>query len=199
MIDTYTTNNHHDFNARYAGTYGWLLNDEDPTSKSFVHLIEADGVTLHFDMGGTIVYNSKINSGVRFQFIPVNRGWFDTTEGSVVFLERVPARQWKRGISSSNTQIRDSASLRQQKISYKLLHSVFTKDDHKPEYSPGKAFCISRHFAINEYNAVFCFNTNVGSLYGDNIVLNNSLPILQELRDALRRVKSSFTVEQVNE
>ena len=199
MIDTYTSSNHQDFNARYAGTYGWLLNDEDPDRKDFVHLVEADGTQLHFDMGGSIVYNSKIDSGVRFQFIPVNRGWFTGVNDEVVFLERIPARQWKRGISSNNTSIRSSISLSGIRLSYKVLHSIFMKDDHPPEYREGKAFCISRHFAINEVNSVFCFNVNIGSLRDGVITLNSQLAVQQELRDALRRVNLPFTVEQASE
>lgn len=195
MIDSYTSSNHHDFNARYAGTYGWLLSDKVSGERSFVHLIEADGERLTFDMGGSLVYNTNINSGVRFQFIPVSRGWFASKDGRVLFLERIPARQWKRGISSQNTTVRDSNGLMGVKLTYAVLSDIFTKDDHRSPYKPSEPYCISQHFAINPYNQVYCFNIHVGDLKGNTITLNDTLSVAQELRDAIRRANLAFLVE----
>lgn len=184
MLDTYTSDNHRDFNARYSETYGWL---HDGDKKHFVFLTHTDGNAVYFNRSGDVSYSALINKGVIFEFIPVDRGYFTTIDGAVYYLSRVPARQWKRGISETNTVVRDLNNLTVP-ITYKLLASIFN-----PEHSPHKftgdnnngQFIISKHFAVN-VGVVLFYNQPVG-FYRDGIIRLASDLVFTELQDTINR------------
>lgn len=193
MIDSYTTHNHHDFNARYSNTYGWLLR-EDNGKPLFVHLIEADGERLYFDIGTDFKYHAEVDGGARFEFIPVNKGWFATTDDDLVFLCRLPARQWKRGISENNTRATSLLGMRSVRITYDLLESIFNAKDIFPkETSVGTL--ISRHFVISKSGVVYFYNQSVGVFDKGTIILDTGLNITQELNDAIKRANLNYSVK----
>ena len=193
MIDSYTTNNHHDFNARYSNTYGWLLRD-DKEKPLFVHLIEADGERLYFDSGTDFKYHAEVDGGVRFEFIPVNKGWFTTTNGDVVFLCRLPARQWKRGISEHNTRATSLHGMRGLRINYDLLASIFNAND-KGAKEVRNGTLISRHFVISNTGVVYFYNQSVGVFDKGTIILDTGRNITQELNDAIKRANLNYSVK----
>ncbi len=183
MLDTYTSGNERDFGARYAETFGWLITGD---TRRFVHISHTDHSAVYFTQGGKLEYNARIDAGVQFEFIPVDRGWYNTSTGDVVYLVRVPARQWKRGISQNNTQIRMCDGLFQLPVDYPTLLSVFSKEHKQHSYIPGKRCALSKHFAINSVNQVFFYNQVIGALEKDIIVLNDTL-VATELTDTINR------------
>jgi hypothetical protein len=197
MLDTYTTNNHTDFNARYSNTYGWMLPDGVGGRKVFVYLKEVDGLYLYFTTGSSMVYNAKIDQGVMFNFIPVDRGWFTTQGGSVLFLQRVPERQWKRGISPNNTRITNIEGMFSEKLSYTLLEAIFSNEGTIMPYKKGSPFRISKHFAISSHQNVYFYNQHIGYLVDDTLEIGKQHLVEQELSDAINRNNLTFKVKMV--
>lgn len=197
MIDTYTSNNHTDFNARYSNTYGWLLPDGEGGRKTFVHLKEADGTHMYFDTGTNMSYSAKIDTGVLFNFIPVDRGWFTSNDGRVLFLQRVPERQWKRGISSHNTRITNIDGMFNERLSHSILENIFTNEETIIPFTKGKPFRISKHFAIASKQHVYFYNQHIGYLVDDVLEVGSVHQVEQELGDAIKRSNLDFKVKVV--
>lgn len=196
MKATYTRYNARDFIQRYVDTYGWLLRDEG--SRKFVHITRAEEGRLYYETDGTSEYYATQDRGQVFEFIPVKKGWFNTSNGEAVLLSRVPARQWKRGISGSNTDIRrlvNGEFLLQRFVDYKELSSIFNDDFNKNNY-PAKfdIGAISKHFCIDKNNQLWFYDSNVGKLEADTFILDNNI-IEQELRDLIKRRGWKFNVQ----
>jgi hypothetical protein len=174
-----------------------MIQDDKLASKLFVHLREADGVNMYFDTGGSMLYSAKINSGVMFSFIPVDRGWFTAKDGRVLFLQRVPERQWKRGISSNNTRVTNIDGMYTEKLTYPVLESIFMRDETIMPYAKGRPFRISKHFAVSSKQDVYFYNQHIGFLEDDTIEIDKAHPLEQELCDAIKRNNVQFKVKAV--
>jgi hypothetical protein len=195
MKDTLTGENSADFKQRYANTYGFLHTDD---KKRFVHLTEVNRDYVYFSEGNKeSTFNVKADSGVFFEFIPVNKGWYLNRLNKLVYLQRVPTRQWSRGICPNNTQMYEDTAVGPVNVSllYKRLADIFNQDDHyriKDVKVPG--FALSKHFAISKSGALYFYLQNVGTYVYPKIVLN--VPeIRQELEDVIRRRGLNLTVE----
>lgn len=211
MKDSLTSQNHQDFRQRYQGTFGWLLQDD---KKTFVLINSVDhrAVTFVTSKGQELFAN--VDGGINFEFIPVNRGWFNTLK-DVVYLYRHPARQFNRGISSGNTGAKvflSTGQLNDISTTMKVLSPVF---EHEVSYSKAwEEFCnksrvnvaISKHFAIcGNNNRVFFDNQECGEYHPPgskggnqtNMLIQLSEPSIgQEVRDALRRIGADVQVLQ---
>lgn len=197
MRDTYTSENHRDFNARYANTFGWLIQG---SRQNLVQMLDGDAERFLFTMGTAQTYTAYIDGGAVFEFIPVKMGWFNTKDGNIVFLERHPARQWKRGICQDNTWAYkwESYGVVAERITYQLLESIFvspittTKEYILEKIEARKPVAISQHFAIaNGY--VYFFKNTIGTMKDNTIKLNNS-NIKQELSDCIRRLGLEWSI-----
>ena len=196
MIDSLTRANHGDFNRRYVQTYGWLLNND---KKKLVYVTNSDDMYVYFRTGGDMEYHAVRDTGVQFEFIPVNRGWFNTYDSSnVYYLQRVPARQWKRGISSGNTQIQhwvDGRGLMPIKMSYEILEKIFNVgfDPHIPKDPMKTPVALSKDFAILGENIYF--NDQVVGVRKENVLLLHTDLVQQELSDLINRRGYKYTVK----
>ena len=209
MLDSLTTSNHRDFNQRYNNTFGWYI-DKDKNKKILVLVNGVDeGRASFIDSSGTQYY-SYADSGVQFEFIPVNRGFFNGKKDHVYLLERVPQRQWHRGISASNTLATmittnnedGSCRFRNCNIHFPVLTEVFEQQHSVNEkidtLLKGKARCValSRHFAIAGNNVMF-FREKVGTFENNRIKLSNDL-VSQEIMDVVKRQNLKLEVEVVS-
>lgn len=200
MLDTLTAWNARDFIQRYVHTYGWLVQNE---KKVLVYVAHADASKVRFTDIKNVEYFANAGEGVMFEFIPVNKGFFNSTlNSSCYLLERVAQKQWHRGIHNNNTQaiLLKDGELAFSPINIKLLNSLF----HDP-ISSEKAFAewqakkrsslaLSRHFAINGPMIQF-YRTEIGKVEGNRITLNNEA-VRQEVIDCVRRNK--YDLEVVN-
>jgi hypothetical protein len=182
MIDTLRSDNAGDFSQRYVDTYGWLyLNGK----KTLVYIADCGRGRATFTMGDTPTFHVNVDSGLEFEFIQVDRGWFNTTDGKLYFLQRHPARQFKRGISASNTVVRDFR-LNPVSLTYSLLASVFDPTFNywnKKDLDTNGA--LSKHFAV--INGSIMFYTEFIGKYADGVVTLTSTLFQQEFQDLLRR------------
>lgn len=197
MRDTYTSENHRDFNARYAHTYGWLIQGQ---RRSLVFMEDGDEERFLFTAGTLQTYTAYIDGGAVFEFIPVKMGWFNSKDGEIVFLERHPARQWKRGICADNTWAYKYTpyGVTAERISYQLLASIFTtpievnKDFVVAKVEAKLPVALSQHFAIADGDIYF-FKTPIGSMKNNIITLSNTT-VKQELSDCIRRMGLPWSI-----
>ena len=189
MRDTYTSENHRDFNARYSHTYGWLIQGD---RRNLVYMLEGDEERFTFTTGAAQTYTAYINGGAVFEFIPIKMGWFNASDGRIIFLERHPARQWKRGICGDNTwaytYTSDWGGIGAERITYDLLKSIFVTPftiDVVSKVTANQPVAISQHFAIAN-GRVFFYKTQVGVYNQGQIKLTNTI-MQQELSDCIRR------------
>lgn len=188
MLDTFNSSNHRDFGPRYANTFGWLV-DEKSGTKKLIQITEVQTDRVFFKTNTSQVYHANLDSSVVFEFIQVKQGWFNSTDGESYLLSRSPARQWKRGISNSNTtvqRLRDSCGL---DVSYKLLDQLKWEEDG---YNQAEG-AISKHFAICPAGSFYFYSQIIGKVKEKTITLYTRL-VHQELTDLIRRKNLSFEV-----
>jgi hypothetical protein len=201
MLDTLTSANHTDFRQRYLGTYGWF---HTGGRKLLVYVNEvSDREVVFSDRQGTS-YNVFRDSGLEFEFIPVDRGWFNTVNGAV-YLARVPARQWHRGICKSNTQIytpTKEGSFTATGVGIRILSEIFenkvTVKDALDKYVVGSnSVALSKHFAITPAAKFAFYDQLVGTVDHKEgkftLTLTDNL-IHQEVSDLIRRNNYPITL-----
>ncbi len=192
MLDTLTMYNRDDFNQRYARSYGWFIHPETGAKTLvYVRKVERDKVTFETEKGEFYAYSG---TNVQFEFLPITRGWFHTSNFGPVILQRVPAKQFSRGISDSNTSVRYfglSDSLREKALSLGILQDVFgatpvTKPNLQDFFAnPALGFIMNPYFLLWK-DGVFFYDVQVGTITGEVITLTDSI-IKQELQDYINR------------
>lgn len=202
MLDTMTSRNHRDFHARYHDTFCFLT-AKDTNDRKLVHITDVTDDRVYFRQDeADMRFHANIDAGVMFDFIPVDHGWYNTAGAAPVLLERVPARQWKRGISRQNTSVTVLSSdqgiyrgpLMSARPSFTVLNAIFVNPQpyrFDPTQKYGSAF--SKHFVLTPSGKVMFYRAEIGSFDGKRITLNDDL-VIQEVRDALRRCNSNTEV-----
>ena len=190
MKETLTRHNYRDFNQRYTGTYGWLLNTDG--TKRLVYISNVTDRQATFKTNDGFDYHVTIDSDMWFEFIPVNRAWFNSTDGESYLLQRVPNRQWRRGISDANTSIVKLNTLRSIQPSWELINGIFGPGDRYPNKFP-KFGALSKHFALHKNGSLFFYLNNIGQVKDGVIKLMNSY-VYQELQDLIKRKNFDVTV-----
>jgi hypothetical protein len=193
MIDTPTLGSRDAWRQRYQGTYGFLKQTED--SKVLCHITNVDSTKVVFNTSLGSGFFANMNSGIQFEFLPVTRGWFYTKNLGWVLLQRVPARQYHRGISENNTVLSvplTGSRLYNQGMSLSLLEDIFI---NKPKAPDG--VLLSRQVLIHPNNTIYLYDLDIGTKSGNTLMLRSAL-VKQEIVDQVRRMKLDYKVE-VNE
>ena len=205
MIDSLTSANHRDFAARYGGTCGFLLNNDG--TKLLVQVGDVGHDRVYFrDVNGR-EYHSNVNSGVQFEFLPVDRGYFNGFQRGY-HLARVPARQWHRGIHPQNTKIvRENWIGNLESVPrdsfLEGLHDIYvakrlTVQEAFKEFKEGKrhGVALSKHFYINRSNLLMFLGIQIGEYVPENnsVILSDSL-VYQEVMDASKRSNLPLEVQ----
>lgn len=186
-----------DFNARYGETFGWY--EKESGDRLLVKLLSTDSATLTFTDHLGIRYTAEADMGNVFCFIPVERKMFNMGD-DVWCTSRKNARQWKRGMCSSNTEIYSFLRRDWMAISFENVLRLY---QDKPglqqvaNFKQGKwdNVALSDTFAIVG-NKVFVYHSDIGTYKDGKIKLTNDL-FVQEVKDAVRR--GGFAVEVVIE
>ncbi len=198
MKTSLTSRNHTDWARRYTGTYGWLHKDNNKKLLVYVQNVNSQQVTFTRD---DLEYYAMVDSGVNFEFIPVNRGWYNSKSGNVYFLCRHPMRQWKRGICSDNTVVTTSESplYGAVRVGWGVLSDIFdgVEDPWANVDINKRAVALSKTFAISLNGTFYFYDQVVGKVTNNKIVLNNDL-VHQEVIDMCRRNNYQFQVEVAN-
>jgi len=196
MLDSPKIDTIADFKQRYLGAYGFLLNEDDHTKKTLIHIQSIDNTRVSFASLSGEGYYAVVDSGAMFEFLPVTRGWFWSPALKVpVLFTRVPARQYTRGITKSNTSVTFASSggdtLMACGLTLPLLADVFV---HKAQMSlndfiSGKSnqYILNRFFLLHR-KFLYFYGKPIGTW--DEKTLTIGLPselVLQELQDIIKR------------
>ncbi len=191
MLVNIRQNGVRDFNQRYCDTYGWLIQGD---RRRFIYIESITENKIYFNEGNDVEYFVYTDSNTTFEFIPVDRGWFNTNTGDALFLYRRPARQWKRGISNSNTDIISYRHVPQE-VNYSVLNSVFNADFEKNNYPKEfKTGALSKHFCLNPSNILLLYNNPIGNVQDNTIIVSNKL-FSQEINDLVTRNEWDVKIE----
>lgn len=194
MIDSLTSDNRRDFRQRYQGTFGWFLKANKIPLFVYVKTV-TDSAVYFTDLSGH-EWHANVDSDLKFEFIPVNHGFFNGAL-DVYYLERVPARQWQRGISAANTRIW-SGTRGWVGVEMKTLAEIFVNPLSLNEaldlYLKGDRACValSKHFALLKNQLCF-YLRKIGVRDDHRIALTSSL-VRQEFMDTIRRNSLPFQV-----
>jgi hypothetical protein len=205
MKDSLTSLNREDFRQRYRGSFGFLHTETQDRRLVYIQEVANNQVVFKTSSRG-MDYYANCDAGVVFEFLPVQRSWYNLGDKPGL-LFRVPARQYCRGISKSNTSFSvvhpEVAMLQPSTLTLEVLARVFSVDKfaHEPrevllERFVNKEswfFVLSRAFCM-AHGTLFFFADAVGKYAGTEITLNNPV-IRQELLDAIKRNNLPFTVK----
>ena len=202
MLDTLTTDNFEDFRTRYRGTYGWLCHND---SEKLTYIRDVQPNRVVFDTMDDTEFWAHANARVMFKFLPITRGWFQTSTGPILLM-RVAVRQYQRGISSNNTQttafladgrIRHMPTL----LNLKNLFDIFNPTKEQQPFTPGTraAQVLSKHFAlgplIEGHRALYLYDSQIGALNQVSNTLKLANPtVTQEVSDLITRNNLPFKI-----
>ena len=193
MRETPTSNNVDDFRQRYHRSFGFLIGD-DGAKKTLIQITNVSFPNVMFDTLTGKGYYAKIDADVWFEFLPITRGWYRTREHGAVLFQRVPARQFSRGISKGNTNVFylpvGRAGFYGLELSLGILHDVFVQK--VPEKLGGNNYIINKFFYIHGPD-VFFYANKIGTFVDNTIKLSHPL-VEQEMRDAIARNNLPFNV-----
>lgn len=188
MLDQLTSENSRDFNSRYANTFGWLIANE---AKRLVHItdVTSDEVFFRTTHKG-LDHHVRRDSGVEFEFTQLERGFYLGTDNCIYFMQRVPARQWKRGICRQNTSLsvlRDG-TWTSENINVDKLRCVLGGSASFEDNGEKSNFILSKYFAVSGQQVWFMTN-KIGDVRDSAIISLNDFGVFvkQELQDAINR------------
>jgi hypothetical protein len=180
MKDTCTRENRRDFRQRYQGTMGWLIKESGEQELVYIDNVD-DAYTSFIDNSGQRCV-AKHNMGVEFSFTQLERGWFNSPRYPV-FISRIPARQWQRGICAANTSMRfpykDSLAAIDVTIESVGECLMATSSETK------KPVVLSKFFCVYE-GKVWFLDKQIGQEKDGTITLDDDT-YRQELSDTINR------------
>lgn len=194
MREEYKANEWRDFKQRYEGTYGWY--ETDSGKKVLVLLTEVTDKELRFIDKSENSYTAIPDKGNTFQFLPIERGVHNIT-GDIIYCERIPARQWRRGLHISNTRMTSLLSNKHRAPDFGILEQIFEQKDDSllrafQKNGTGSAALNSTFSIVGK--AVKCYSINIGTFLKGKITLDNPL-FHQEICDVVRDLQLPITVE----
>jgi len=187
MKESCTTATSRDFRQRYQNTIGVYTDTKGIKSYVWIREVEENEVSFEDTKGGS--YRAMNDTGVEFEFTQVPLGWFNSTKGPM-FVSRMPARQYQRGISKGNTRIQNK-DFTPIPVSLANVSDFLTFD--KP-YVGQKDWVLNKHFAMIN-GIMFFFDRVIGEVEGTIIRLTCTV-VQQELLDTIGRSGLPFTVEK---
>lgn len=200
MIEQIIRDNSRELEKRYQGTYGFLQSE---SGKKL--LVSVDSITERY----TVVSDDKKNqyqlnsdTGCELEFTQVPCQWFNPCEGVIVYVNRRPERQWKRGICSANTLLSiprlSGSDFYTAKMNAGKVSQLFYPDPNSKAFdSELKTKCglWSKYFAWS-MDTVYVRDMVIGKVDHElkTIKLDDYELFQQELKDALIRSKSEYKV-----
>lgn len=202
MLDSPTGRNVADFKQRYQGVIGWLHQPAGNKVAVFVSNVTSSKVT--FKDKADAEYYANVDAGVQFEFIPTQRAWYNVKD-AVYLVQRVPARQWKRGICSDNTFFqqltKDTLMLTVAPwttVAFEVMGAALPAAAVVKEYRQQQrdAVALSKHFALSA-SKVFFLNIQIGDVVRADktiIIAPAYHMVRQELTDVINRNNYPFKV-----
>lgn len=199
MLDTLTSQNRADFRQRYLGTYGYLIRD---SKKILVRIeqVEEDYVEFIDEKGNP--YHVNCDSGIPFEFIPVDRRLVNLPKYTIYACRR-PARMWRRGVCSENTTIVNVETKRHLTVGFQTVGPVYQPENQDyigafNSYLNGerKSAAISDRFCVLD-GKVFLYDIPIGFITDSKARIHPMFK--QEVSDICTRNKLPIKVEVYHE
>lgn len=207
MFEKFTSAGGGDFRQRYLGTFGFYRDGAQRVLSKLTEInIEHTSPHVVFTNkdGDKFVLRADSKRDDRgFEFLPPKNVWSNTAEGIPLLVQRVPARQYQRGICDRNTRIEDFSG-NTQEINFEVLDKLYAtpigvaeafaafKKNVRNDVNVGLA--VSSQFAVSEaHNSIKCFNIRIGRCRFDpkeevfKISLDDPSMWLTEVTDAFHR------------
>jgi hypothetical protein len=166
MLQSLRNNTPRDFRSRYANTYGFYTKGDKRTLVFFTDV--NDNNVSWIDQDGAD-YQSSWDSDITFQFLAPQRKVF-MHRGSVMYMCRIPARQWQRGIALGNTRLTKLSTRQHSTLSFQKLLSAFYTDNDRNLVSVGAFLkgiiseaCVNDMFAFTG-DRVWLYNQCIGTI-----------------------------------
>ena len=193
MFEKFLTKNAGDFRQRYKGTFGFYHRDN---TKTLVRLdsidLERKRVQFVDIRGNDYTLNMNHDDDIGFTFIAPKAQWHNTSYGALL-CQRIPQKQYRRGICENNTQLLGSSGSNAG-ISFQTLDAVFVNPlNLKQAMEKHQAYAIAPQFLVDlDKKRVKCNNFVIGSVGKDNknifhVKLDDPDLFRQEVTDAFRR------------
>lgn len=213
MFEKFTSAGSRDFQQRYQGTYGFFR-DGDVRELSQLVRVNTDASPPYVEFRGAdgrlfyIRADSK-HENRGFQFLPPKSAYYNTEDGVPLLVQRIPARQYLRGVCDRNTQITNMSG-DAFPVDFENLTKLFLKkvsiatavEAMEKVYRDKSAagIAISQQFAISiPFGRIKCFNATIGRCdYKDktfNVTLDDPDMWLTEVTDAFHRANLKATVK----
>lgn len=188
MKDTYTSENGRDFRQRYSGTFGRYTTESGKKITVYVNEL-TDQEVLFNDING-VNLSARVNSGVEFEFYPLNRRLTDHNK-TILYSCRKPDRQWKRGVCIDNTKIIDLARGMEIPVGHTVVDAIYNSQanflDTFNQFKKGSRtnFLLSDKFAVVNGH-VYLYDKPIGKF--KNLEEVDVLPLfVQEVKDSIAR------------
>lgn len=206
MFEKFLSADVNDFRQRYAGTYGFFRNENNPLMLAKIT-----------DVGRAVMFVDKKNqtyevfpdrpTNIGFLFLPPRSGWVNSQDAAY-YTERVAQRQFSRGVCDRNTRIyklTDKFSFQQQAINFNILEKVYeptiTPVEAWKNFISGKSpsYAPSAQFGMDKTN-IYIFAAHCGKvekLSDKEVVFKLDEPDLwrTEILDAFRAIEIKAEVQ----
>lgn len=196
MFEKFLAENANDFRQRYEGTYGYFVNRES-NKRVFAQIrsidLDARPRMVHFmdARGLDFSVRSDADADIGFEFLPAKSSFYNTAKG-LYYTQRVAARQFYRGIKSSNTMVYkiENGVWNQLRVDFNSLVPIFEEclEWDKLNIKGVNAstnLALSSSFCLSGGN-LFVFSDKIGELFGEFIQLNDRGNLfLPEVKKAL--------------
>ena len=193
-LEEFTSGGARDFRQRYLGVWGYYPTPSG--EKLLVYMSNINERETRFVDAQGIEYTAKVDQGVFFQFIPIEKRLF-TYDNMLVLAARIPARQYSRGMSDANTSFREVRYSDYIPVSAKTINA-YANPVYDVVIDSGKTVqLLSPMFGIH-LCSVFLYDRRIGSVqYDKNLKLHIRVeePLFyQELVDVVRERKINIEV-----
>lgn len=189
FLEKFMSSNAGDFRQRYEGTYGWYVAKD---KKILVAIQSVGEGMVQFIDRNSIKYtlNRDSTEDIGFSFLAPKMQWHNTNAFGPVLVQRIPQKQYRRGIHQANTRIvnKDGANLG---VGFSSLAGVFESTMSLRDATKSPAFAVSPQFMVDtEKGIVKCYGSRIGdvSKSKDQFIVDLSIKHLsQEVGDSFRR------------
>ena len=190
MIAEFTSNGAEDFRQRFRGVFGWFISPETK-NETLVKVTDVTArQTTFVDKEGQ-EYVAFADKQLQFKFIPVQQSVF-TFDGMPYLAQRVPARQYRRGICGDNTSIRSVASYVGRPVDFGVVEAYVNgvRDPHSMLNHKTRRV-LTRQLSIVDGN-VYIYDAHIASLLdgGDMYIVQDMFR--QEVLDFLAKYGHNY-------
>jgi len=160
MLETFQSRNSRDFRQRYQNSWGFFKTESG--ERLLVVMRDIGDHTASFEDARGARYKARADTDVEFEFIPVNKRLF-IHDDNLMYVGRVPARMFSRGVNEQNTQIVALPQMREEALTFQNILSAFASEHAPVEQSHTRqAFTLSDTFGVTS-GILYVYQHQIGT------------------------------------